>query len=485
MADRYLLESSLVDGYLLEDGSGVLLLETGNPVPPATRRVWADGHAGVLLMGAAIGAAMVWGETTALNAPITQPTPQAAQWEQASRDLTQIQPLFSRGIFPVAAVAAQPVEQFFAAPQADPTQLQPQFWRAFFDRVSTSPGQGTASPLQDQFQPSPWFSRQQLTSAAVAPQPIEQWFTPGQADPTQTQPSYWKALPGNLAPATEQWFATRQDDPTQLQPQFWRQQLTSAAVAPQPVEQWFTPAQADTTQVQPQIWRAQLTSVAVQPQPFGQWFTPPQADTSPVQPGYWHGQFPNVSPVVESWFSTRQDDPSQTQPTMRGQFPPSQATETPSTRPWFARPQDDPSQIQPVIEVAGASQIPSQPTPPPVPDDGGAAGLGDYAAKVVAQRRQFELEQQLDRQRQSQRAAEQEVSERERAIVRARSEKTKERERVRLAKAVEQQAKQERLVELIAQELSVMIAAQEQADASALHALTTDEEDAILLLLLT
>ena len=27
MADRYLLESSGVDGYLLEDGSGVLLLE--------------------------------------------------------------------------------------------------------------------------------------------------------------------------------------------------------------------------------------------------------------------------------------------------------------------------------------------------------------------------------------------------------------------------------------------------------------------------
>jgi hypothetical protein len=27
MADRYLLESSAVDGYLLEDGTGVLLLE--------------------------------------------------------------------------------------------------------------------------------------------------------------------------------------------------------------------------------------------------------------------------------------------------------------------------------------------------------------------------------------------------------------------------------------------------------------------------
>ncbi len=28
MADRYLLESSATDGYLLEDGTGVLLLET-------------------------------------------------------------------------------------------------------------------------------------------------------------------------------------------------------------------------------------------------------------------------------------------------------------------------------------------------------------------------------------------------------------------------------------------------------------------------
>ena len=28
MADRYLLESSLIDGYLLEDGAGVLLLES-------------------------------------------------------------------------------------------------------------------------------------------------------------------------------------------------------------------------------------------------------------------------------------------------------------------------------------------------------------------------------------------------------------------------------------------------------------------------
>ncbi len=32
MADRYLLESGAPDGYLLEDGSGVLLLETVSAV---------------------------------------------------------------------------------------------------------------------------------------------------------------------------------------------------------------------------------------------------------------------------------------------------------------------------------------------------------------------------------------------------------------------------------------------------------------------
>lgn len=34
MADRYLLESSAIDGYLLEDGSGVLLLESQAETQP-------------------------------------------------------------------------------------------------------------------------------------------------------------------------------------------------------------------------------------------------------------------------------------------------------------------------------------------------------------------------------------------------------------------------------------------------------------------
>lgn len=51
MADRYLLESSTVDGYLLEDGTGVLLLEV-----PASD-VFIDGlcriEAGVVSVTAA------------------------------------------------------------------------------------------------------------------------------------------------------------------------------------------------------------------------------------------------------------------------------------------------------------------------------------------------------------------------------------------------------------------------------------------------
>ncbi len=34
MADRYLLESGSPDGYLLEDGTGVLILEVADPAEP-------------------------------------------------------------------------------------------------------------------------------------------------------------------------------------------------------------------------------------------------------------------------------------------------------------------------------------------------------------------------------------------------------------------------------------------------------------------
>jgi hypothetical protein len=123
-------------------------------------------------------------------------------------------------------------------------------------------------------------------------------------------------------------------------------------------------------------------------------------------------------------------------------------------------------------------------TPVPVPDDAAAAGLGDYASAVVANRRRFELDRQLERQRQAQQAAEDEVSERERAIVRAKSEATREREQARLAKAVERQAKEARLTELIAQELSVLMADQSLAQTQAAQAIAADEDEAIILLLM-
>ena len=115
-----------------------------------------------------------------------------------------------------------------------------------------------------------------------------------------------------------------------------------------------------------------------------------------------------------------------------------------------------------------------------------ASGLGGYASTVIAKRRQAELDRQLERERQAQRAAEEEVAERERALVRARSEKTRERERERLARAVQQQEKQARLVELVAQELAALMVAAERLPAPMAAApIDAEEEDALILLLLT
>jgi hypothetical protein len=58
MADRYLLESSATDGYLLEDGTGVLLLETPasevffenrHPIEEGMKPQTAAGMGGVLI----------------------------------------------------------------------------------------------------------------------------------------------------------------------------------------------------------------------------------------------------------------------------------------------------------------------------------------------------------------------------------------------------------------------------------------------------
>jgi hypothetical protein len=48
MADRYLLESSLIDGYLLEDASGVLLLEAIDGIGALTSAAASLSGSGVL-----------------------------------------------------------------------------------------------------------------------------------------------------------------------------------------------------------------------------------------------------------------------------------------------------------------------------------------------------------------------------------------------------------------------------------------------------
>jgi hypothetical protein len=44
MADRYLLESGTPDGYLLEDGTGVLILEFADPVTDEPMPLMGGGY---------------------------------------------------------------------------------------------------------------------------------------------------------------------------------------------------------------------------------------------------------------------------------------------------------------------------------------------------------------------------------------------------------------------------------------------------------
>jgi hypothetical protein len=193
------------------------------PVVPGFVQFFVNGNFGVALLGAAIGAISIWGGAQIFPKSV-QPVPQVAQWEQATRDTTQPQPYFSKTILPTQP---QPARQFFApqqpSPQENPTQVQPQIWRAHFQNIAPK---------------------------------IHPWFQPPEANPFQPQPQVWKQQLTSTAAAAQpfgQWYAKSQENPEQIQPRFWSQQLTTAATA-QPIAQWFAPEQANPTQTQPVFW---------------------------------------------------------------------------------------------------------------------------------------------------------------------------------------------------------------------------------------
>lgn len=265
----------------------VVELDTSVPAPPQANSFSTSGQqpSALVALGAAfLGSATIWGMQQ-LQPQSPQPVPTVSQYEFAARNFTQPQPVFSKRVFPAVSVTTQPNSTFFAAPQANPDQLQPQIWKQQLDLVAVSSGQGT--------------------------------FSPQQTEPDR-QPQYWRGIFASVAQTptpNRTFFASPQSDPSQLQPRFDHQQLTSLAQFV-PAETVYASPQADTSQIQPQVWTQYLLS---------------------------------AKPIPTQFRAGPQADPTQIQPVFTTQQPPSQATQQPPWGPFFASPQADPTQIQPVF----------------------------------------------------------------------------------------------------------------------------------------
>jgi len=401
-----------------------------------------------------------------------QPEPSDSQWMFAFRNWDQPQPWYSRRGFPVVAAAVVIGTFVSAAPQVDAAQIQPQIWKQQLDLVSLGTN-ATLSPNQFVEDVQPRFFRAFFPPAAQgAQQPPATWTARPQDDPSQTQPWFSKALPGNLSPRMEPaWFASPQTDPTQLAPFFVGQ--TVGQRVPTPVKPlWTAVPQDDPTQLQPWFSKQQLTSGATA-QPFGQiWTARPQDDPTQIQPQVWRQYLLSAKPIPVQFTAAPQADPSQLQPWFSTQQPPSQATQTPPNHPWFAFPQDDPTQIQPYIGVPTAALIPSVPTPPPVLD-GGAAGLGNYPP--ISRYRRLREQELREEERLRQLAAEEKRI--QAVIEKARDRKIEAKNERRLAKNRQEQEQQKQLVIELTKEIAQEIKRNEESDL--IQYMKTEEEDLI------
>jgi hypothetical protein len=350
---------------------------------------------------AAIGAVAIWGASlpTATVAPAEQPTPQAAQWANASRDTTQAQPWFSR--VAAAPAVASPNGQFLFIRQDRPEQVQPNFvGQSAGQRVVPPPRPAIAiAPQEDTSQSQPRFDRQQLAAAVVASQPTRPLFAGPLEDPAQSQPWFARqqAAPASIAePRRALISAAPQEDITQPQPWFGKQVPPSAATESPAIRPWSAQPQTDPTQVQP--WRsAQQLETTAQPTPQAAQWGFASRDTTQVQPWFGKATLPSAAPpspppLRAAWFASSQANPTQLQPAiwrMQVDFVAiAAATGTvsapqvePNRQPWFSKaifapvaqprpvtkfigaaPQTDPTQVQP--EFAG-QQPPSAATEAP------------------------------------------------------------------------------------------------------------------------
>lgn len=406
MADRYLLESGSPDGYLLEDGSGVLLLEVP-PDPPTGPIIFANGNQGVAQLGAAIGCAMLWG-SVALFAP-PQPTPQvdsiqsgtqrahaAAQWPGRIFGMTQL---------PAAPPAPPMRPNVYGEPQIDPTQPRAVVFGTMPPSAAPIPlvplRALAAAPQADPTQPAPVIQR--MAPAPLLPPPLRGLTQASQQfDPTQPAARIFGVQPSQRPGLTGTMVARPQDDPTQIQPALYRAPPPSVANAQPPPLRGIIFAIGQSPEfvtganwAQPALWAppqptpspASISSMRDtrafegRAQFFGQYISPPppppalmpgSTDLGPLlqqgpesqAPFTWvSNNFPFAAPPqaspITAFITAAPQDQRQIAPVVFGQAP---LTDTPYQRTVVAAAQVDPTQVQP--HVFGTLPLPPVPLGP-------------------------------------------------------------------------------------------------------------------------
>lgn len=405
MADRYLLE----DGsgvYELEDGSGGYLLESPEPAP--NRPLYADGHAGVLKLGAAIGSAMLWG-SMALFAP-TQPKPQHDMVQGGTQRL-EAAAQWSGRIFGVSApLPPQSIPQtpWYGNSRA-PEQLS-RSWISTGDALFSAGVVVPAVPLTPALLAAPQILPHVpavVFNQAPAPRP-----TPAlkgvlaaspQADPTQTSARVSGTLPQQKPPLDGVLISVGQVDPSQPSAVLFRQPPLTALAPQAPALHGVLVAISQSPElIQGANWADPSTFAPAQPRPqpafrssmrdarafegaahlFGQTLLPPPptmpgADALPplIQQGaesqpprswivnaYPFPGFvaPQPEPQTDSRSSMREPRAFEGFARLFGQFIATPALPGPALRGVLvASPQADPTQIQP--RLAGTRPLPPVP----------------------------------------------------------------------------------------------------------------------------
>lgn len=163
MADRYLLEGSGVDGYQLEDGSGVLLLEGGVAVPdqPLTNTSSLPPRGRRRVAIATLCASLAFVPLVAAASDAAPSSPQGAI-VPARTAAVHVQTLTGPVLVP-AAVNVVTLDEWYQPPSQPPRR-----------RTSTPPATGGTAPLfvPDVTTPAPplsWLSGQETTAPAPRP----------------------------------------------------------------------------------------------------------------------------------------------------------------------------------------------------------------------------------------------------------------------------------------------------------------------------